>query len=315
MAENKATKKKQREVNAYVAASLPDDELVFAYRYYRWKKSGARGEPPRFPKTPTELFPRKLPTALLLQKFDKRFNPPKSFEEWVKRKIESNALLQNARAVTPPLPGIDESLDRAFAEYEKFCEDLEAARKIAKKVVGKILTDEEKEKLKAKLADETERVKDAYNVGMADGMKQLKPLYDDLKKTERKLAAAKRKSERVQDKVESLEMELEQKNAAISKVRSAREFLKKCRDFARNYCEKTKDDAAEAAQEMMKQDWFIEGIKLHDSKWTPKASSGSAIGHTNEAMIDNIARDIRRWKSPKTPSRKPKTPWKLPFED
>ena len=146
----------------------------------------------------------------------------------------------------------------------------------------------------------------SYKMGKADGMEQLKPLYDDLKKTERELAAARRKGKLAQGKVKELERKLAEKAAVISMIKSAREFYAQCRDFAKDYCKTKKDNATEAARKLMEQDWFIKGIKLHDSRWLPKGSSGSAIGHTNEAIADNLAKEIRRWRTAN---------WKLPFED
>ena len=155
----------------------------------------------------------------------------------------------------------------------------------------------------------------SYKMGKADGMEQLKTLLDDVKEKERKLTAARKKYKQAQGKVEALEKELVEKIAYISRIRSARKFYAKCRDFARDYCKNVKDSPAAAARELMAKNWFIDGIEIHNSIWVPKESSGAAIGHTNEATAKNLTKDILRWRSTRTPTGKPKTPWKLPFED
>ncbi len=275
----------------YGAATIPRDELVDAYRYFEWKKSGeANGEPP------PRLHRHSLPTPFLVQAWEESG----SFETWIRRTIGATHYFRNAVPVMPHpvLPGIDDELEKAyaeaFAESQKYYDDLSSAMEIAENVFRDVLME------KVYLPDEA-----SYKMGKADGMGQLKPLYDDLKKTERKLAAARRKAELAQGRVKGLERELEKKTDTISKIEAARKFYARCRDFAKAYCRNVKDNAAEAARKLMGEDWFIKGVELHDSKWFPKESSGSAIGHAKEAIADNLAKDIQRWRTAN---------WKLPFE-
>ena len=241
MAKNKSNKKKQIEANAYVAASIPEDELVFAYRYYRWKKSGARGEPPAPPRLSPEIFPRKLSPGLIIRGFEHP-DAAKSFDTWVKREIvATHKIVHNARAVQPPLPGVDKGLDKAFAECQKYCEDLQAARKIAKRVAMKVLTDDEKERLKAKAKKAEAKAKEARKQGRAEGFYEgARHADDNLRDKNKRLEAELEKRWRQWGKTRCEEWAkkrfLDLGNAkgpseAISRLLDDKEFVETCKHF------------------------------------------------------------------------------------
>ena len=286
-------KEKKIDAGEYGAATIPRDELVDAYRYFEWKKSGqASGEPP------PPLHKLTLPPLLHVQAWE----ASGSLETWIRSRIEAEHKFRNARPVMPHpvLQGIDDEMEKAyaeaFAECQKYYEDLSKAMKIAENVFRDVLME------KVYLPDDI-----SFRLGEAHGKEQLKPLYDDLKKTERKLAAARRKSEQAQGKVEEMERELAEKAAVISRIRSAREFLKKCRDAAKLFYykgEKTHNLTA-AARHVMAQPWFKSLIEIHNNVFVPRESSASAIGKKKESLTDSIRKHLERWK---------KANWKLPFE-
>ena len=241
MAKNKSNKKKQIEANAYVAASIPEDMLVTAYRHYRWVRSGACGEPPGFAKLPSALFPRKLPSALILQEFE-RPAAADSFEAWIRREIEAtHKIVHNAVAVQPPLPGVDANLDKAFAECKKYNEDLKAARKIAKRVAMKVLTDDEKERLKAKAKKAEAKAKEARKQGRAEGFYEgARHADDNLRDKNKRLEAELEKRWRQWGKTRCEEWAkkrfLDLGNAkgpseAISRLLDDKEFVETCKHF------------------------------------------------------------------------------------
>ncbi len=294
----KETGPEKIEASEYGAASIPRDELMAAYRYFKWKESGAQGEQPPALQFAQGLFPRGLPPKLIYDAWE----DAGSFKAWVRKRIEATHKFRNAVVhccVQGIFPGLDPELDKAFAEYQRYCEDLSNALRIAKEACRDVLKDE-----------------GSRRIGFEEGSAQFKPLWKEWKEAEGRYAKAKRKCERAERELAKAERELEElRRTASQRVAAEREFIIRCRNFARTYCREKENNASAAAEELMKQDWFIAGIMVHTGRWWPRSKKDYAGKPTleNPTMCNpwkrrvqgNLGKAIMRWRT---------AGWILPFD-
>ncbi len=284
----KETGPEKIEASEYGAASIPRDELVDAYRYFRWKESGAQGEPPPFHR-------HKLPLEIRLFEW----KAAGSFEAWVRQTIRMKDIFRDiVVALEQPIQWRHSKWDKVFEEHQRYCKDLSNAFRIAEEVCRDVLKDE-----------------GSRRRGFEEGIAQFKPLWKEWKKAEGRYAKAKRKCERAERELAKAERELEElRRTAAQRVAAERDFVRRCRDFARTYCMK-KNDVSAATRELMEQDWFIAGIMAHTGRWWPRSKKDYDGKPTPEnptmrnpwkrRVQENLGKAILRWRTDR---------WALPFD-
>ena len=278
----------KKDASEPVPSIIPRDELMEACTYFEWKEKGqARGVPqPRI-----RTFP-------MLKIED--LNAAGSFRKWVRGRII--AVRRAANVVPAASSYMCRNIYRmSLADAQRIAElvgGIQGRRMVKTTVVEKV----------SYLPDDV-----SYKMGLADGTDRLEPLLDDRKK----LSRVERKLAKGEALIESLRVEIATKNEIIAamqqRLRTAREFYAKCRDFARDYCRKTEDNVTDAVQRMMAEDWFFESFAVHNDKWWPKGpvdgqpseKNPKGSGRWKEVVTANIRRDVSRWKQ---------NGWRLHFE-
>ena len=251
----------------YGAASIPRDELLAAYRYFKWDGEGrANGEPP--PRLPP--LHSRLPPVLLLEEW----KDTGSFETWIRRRIEATHKFRNAVAyLTPPLPGVDPALDAEWEAHKKCCKDLAEAMRIAEQVCRDVLMDREALEMARK-----EGRAEGLEEGVAITQKQLLDRMDRMEREKKRLKKSRYSLEEKLANVKRQLAENEKEHAELEKIKSARDFMCKCRDFVKT-CYRPKNNMTEAVRRLLEQDWFKSDFRIHNTTWWP---TGPLDGQPNE---------------------------------